>query len=46
MKVQRDAFTQNDIYGASATALFLAVLIVAITMAGTALVRRRGQGAR
>jgi multiple sugar transport system permease protein len=46
MKVQRDAFSQNDVYEASATALFLAVAIVTVTMAGNALVRWRSRGAR
>jgi multiple sugar transport system permease protein len=46
MNVQRDAFSQNDVYEASATALFLAVAIVTVTMAGNALVRWRSRGAR
>lgn len=41
MKVQRDAFTENNVYEASATSLFIAVAIVLLTVVANAIVARR-----
>lgn len=41
MKVQTQAFTENNIYGASATAIFIAVSIIALTVIANTLVARR-----
>ncbi|GHS87340.1 ABC transporter permease [Actinomycetota bacterium] len=46
MKVQRDAFGENNVYGASATALFIAVSIVAITVIANYATKLRSGGNR
>lgn len=46
MKVQTDAFTNNDIYQASAEALFLAISIVVLTVIANRLVARRIESSR
>jgi multiple sugar transport system permease protein len=44
MKVYRDAFTQGDIYSASATSVVIAVVTLAVSFGFLKLVGRRGLG--